>query len=128
MSETNKEILLKKQVGYGSPHRESLILKAIIEDGIKKVDQGLSIKTSPREFLYWIKKIKFLELFKVIIGNTTYAWREKRSKIYYSCEQLVKQGHLARAIDPSSHVVVYFTVFARKELSEAYDWIEESEK
>lgn len=125
MSQTIKKLLLGKQVGYGSPHRESLILKAIIEDGIKKVDQELSIKTSPRAFLYWIKKIKFLDLFKVTIGNTTYAWQEKKSKIYYSCEQLVKQGHLGRAIDPSSHVVVYFTSFARKELSEVYDWIKE---
>lgn len=125
MSEEEKRQLLNKDVGCGSPYRESLILKAIIEDGIKKVNQGISIKTSPREFLYWIKKIKFLELFKVIIGNTTYAWQEKKSKIYYSCEQLVKFGHLGRAIDPQTHCVVYFTTFARKELSEAYDWIEE---
>jgi len=125
MSEEEKRQLLNENVGCGSPYRESLILKAIIEDGIKKVDQGISIKTSPREFLYWIKRIKFLDLFKVTIGNTTYAWQEKKSKIYYSCEQLVKFGHLGRAIDPSTHCVVYFTIFARKELSEVFDWIEE---
>jgi len=128
MSELGKESLLQEKVGYGSPTRESLILKAIIEDGIKKVDRGIGIKNNPREFLYWIKRIKALDLFKVTIGNTTYAWREKYSKIYYSCEQLVKQGHLGRAVKSGSNDVYYFSSFARKELSEIYDWIEEGSK
>ena len=113
---------LYKFVDLPNKERERIILKAIVDDGIKQNNIGPTIAESPKSYIFTIRQIRW-RLFATQINNTTWAWRESSSKVRYSCEQLVKQGLLARAYNPQYCCYFYFLPLAEKELETHFHWI-----
>lgn len=121
---TEEREKLNKFVGLTSKERERIILKAIVDDGIKQNNIGPTITESPKSYMFTIRQIRW-RLFATTINNTTWAWRESSSKVRYSCNQLVKQGLLSQAYNPIFYCYHYFLSLAQKELAARFYWIEE---
>jgi len=113
---------LYKYVDLPNKERERVILKAIVDNGLKQNKIGPTITESPKSYMFTIRQIRW-RLFSTEINNTTWAWRESASKVSYSCNQLVKQGLLARGYNPKKYCYFYFLSLAEKELETIFHWI-----